>query len=152
MKCQRAQTKKAPCLGWKQRADLYFLTFPVFAPAFNRQIAGECTLGCVVKREMKPALRSSSVSLPPPLAVLDTLPEGGRADPISWCSALGPTPTLAASISWSPAPLCGPLQEPRALLSPDVINACLLQKGQSISLPGRWGLKEGGRKTLKRRK
>lgn len=98
------------------------------------------------KRGMKPARRSGFASPPPPLAVLDTLPEGGCADPISWCSALRPTPTLAASISWSPAPLCGPLQEPRALLSPDVINACLLRKGQSLSLPGRWGVKEGGGK------
>lgn len=74
---------------------------------------------------------------PPPLAVLDTLGEGYHADPISWCRALCPTPGCI----YLPVPLrhlCSPLQEPGALLSPDVINACLLQKGQSISLPGRW--------------
>lgn len=56
----------------------------------------------------------------------------------------------------SPGPLHGPLRAPRAapptLPSHEVINACLLQKSQSISLPGRWGVKQGRGKTAERRK
>lgn len=56
---------------------------------------------------------SSSVSSPPPLADLDTLPQGGHVDPISWCSALHPTPRLHLS----PGPLC-PSAAPFKCLGP----------------------------------
>lgn len=49
-----------------------------------------------------------------------------------------------ASISWSCVPLCGrfpmPWAVPQTILSQEVINACLLQRGQTASLLcGDWG-------------
>ena len=90
-------------------------------------------------------LKASPSSLP----VLDTLTQGGHTDPIGWCgtcpTGARPPHSRTTSISLSPAPLCGPLQTPgaapRTISSHTVINACLLQKGQTIPRDGRWGRK-----------
>lgn len=88
---------------------------------------------------------------PPHLTVLDTLAQGGQADPISWRYALpigGQNTPYPDSIYlqvpcgsvWSPSNALD--CPPSTILSQEVINACLLQKGQTISLFGRWGLVE----------
>lgn len=76
------------------------------------------------------------------LPKVDTLTPSAGAVHIPQGAITPRTPT--ASISWSHVPLCGPLQMPWAvpwtIPSQGVINACLLQKGQTISPDGRWGL------------
>lgn len=55
------------------------------------------------------------------------------------------TPLLGCIYLLVPRAPAAPFKCLDTILSPAVINACLLQKGQSLSLPGRWRAKEGSR-------
>lgn len=55
------------------------------------------------------------------------------------------TPLLGCIYLLLPRAPAAPFKCLDTIRSPAVINACLLQKGQSVSLPGRWRPKEGSR-------